>query len=195
MILCLIRTCRCKFALCVCRDHRPSGMYNFIFHFLDFCNSSSSFFQFSSHIVYSLPLEGHSPHNIQSDHSLAHIAAHTDSCRLFSLKLLHIYIAAMNERERMRPKIGDGFYASLRKCCKWEGWRERERERNAHINERKSKRVKKMPLSAPMVLCMWGNEREWWYAWKHEGDSKYIFARLEPNPPLALSLSRKIPKW
>jgi len=52
-----------------------------------------------------------------------------------------------------------------------------------------------MPPSAVMVLCMWGNEREWWYAWKREGDRKHIFARREPNPPLSLSLSRKIPKW
>jgi len=56
----------------------------------DFCNLSTFFFRFSSHIVSSLPFEGQATRNIQSDHLPAYIAATTYSC-LFSLKLLQIY--------------------------------------------------------------------------------------------------------
>jgi len=88
-------------------------MYNFIFQFLDLCNTSTIFFQFSSYIVSSLPLEGNAS---RIDHSLAHIAATTDSLSSVPFKTYYVYITAMNERGRMRPKIGDSFWASLRKC-------------------------------------------------------------------------------
>ena len=175
----------------LCCDHRPSGTYH-IFQRVDLCNTSTFFFQFNSRFVSPFPLAGDALPNSESDHLLVHIAASTPDSRRFSLKLLYIYHIIYGH-ERMRPKINDGYCSLLRKCSGREGWRER--ERTPCINERKGKRVKRCLPCAPLVHCVEGNEREWWCTWKYEGDGKDIFAGREPNPPLCLSHSRKIPKW
>jgi hypothetical protein len=72
--------------------------------------------------------------------------------------------------------------------------RERERERNPRINERKSERVKRcLTLYRWSFVCKGMRENDGTRESVKEIEN--IFARREPNPPLSLSLSRKIPKW